>query len=134
MEILDPQKQKFIEAFLDPKSPSFGNYRQSALTAGYSEDYADNISVQMPKWLSDVLGKSRKVVKAEKNLDLALDGLLDDPERQKKEIQWKATEFTLKTLRKDDYSDRKELTGKDGKDLIPEPLSKEKEEELKGLL
>lgn len=63
MEILDPQKQKFIEAFLDPKSPSFGNYRQSALTAGYSEDYADNISVQMPKWLSDVLGKNNDKVR-----------------------------------------------------------------------
>lgn len=37
-------------------------------------------------------------------------------------------------LTKHGYREGQELTGKDGKDLVPEPLSKEKEEELKGLL
>ena len=115
---LNPQQETFLKNFLDPKSANFGNYRQSAMSAGYSQDYADNISVQMPEWLFNQLGKSRKVIKAEKNLDDALDGLLDDPEKGKKEIQWKATEMTLKTLRKDDYSERTELTGKDGQDLV----------------
>lgn len=115
---LNPQQETFLKNFLDPKSLNFGNYRQSAMAAGYSQDYADNISVQMPEWLFNSLGKSRKVIKAEKNLDDALDGLLDDPEKGKKDIQWKATEMTLKTLRKDDYSERTELTGKDGADLV----------------
>lgn len=117
-ELLNPQQELFLQNFLDPKSPNFGNYRQSAMKAGYSQDYADNISVQMPEWLFNNLGKSRKVIKAEKNLDDALDGLLDDPEKGKKDIQWKATEMTLKTLKKDDYSERTELTGKNGEDLI----------------
>lgn len=115
--ILDPQKEKFLKNFLDPNSKTFGNYRQSAMKAGYSQDYADNISVQMPKWLEDALGKTRKVIKAEKNLDMALDGLLDDPEKGKKEIQWRATEMTLKTLRRSEYSERQEITGANGEAL-----------------
>lgn len=111
-----PQQQKFLEAFLNPDSETFGNYRQSALTAGYSQDYADNISVQMPDWLNEALGKSRRLIKAEKNLDMALDGMLDDPEGAKT-IQYKATEFIAKTHKKSLYSERTELTGKDGKDL-----------------
>ncbi len=116
-----PRQQEYLKNYLDPKSKYFGNSLQSALAAGYSQEYSESIIVQEPDWLRDALGKSRKVIKAEHNLDLALDGLLDDPEKGKKEIQWKATEFSLKTLRKDEYSERSELTGKDGKDL-PTPI------------
>lgn len=130
----NPQQELFLKNFLDPKSNTFSNYLQSALKAGYSQEYAESISYQMPEWLSDALGKSRMVQKAEKNLDLALDGLLDDQEKGKKEIQWKATDFTLSRLRKDVYSERQEVTGKDGKDLIPEPLSEEEKEKLNLLL
>lgn len=114
---LNPQQQKFLEVFLDPNSETWGNYRQSALKAGYSQDYADNISVQMPDWLNDNLGKSRRVIKAEKNLDTALDGGLDDPDKGGKPIQMKATELVLKSHKKSLYSDRTELTGKDGAEL-----------------
>lgn len=113
----NPQQELFLKYLLDPKSETFSNYLQSALKAGYSREYSESISYQMPDWLSNALGKSRMVQKAEKNLDLALDGLLDDPEKGKKEIQWKATDFTLTRLKKEDYSERTELTGKDGKDL-----------------
>ena len=119
--ILTPQQQKFLQAYTDPKSKTWGNALQSALTAGYSEDYANNITVQMPDWLSENLGRSKLVMKAEKNLELALDGLLDDPEKGAKTIQHRATEFTLSRLRKDVYSERQEVTGKDGKDL-PTPI------------
>ena len=114
MEGLDPQKTAFLKYFLDPKSPNWGNYYQSGIKAGYDDDYARNLKNQMPDWLRDNLDKSRLVQKAEKNLELALDGGLDDAEKGKKEIQWKATEMTLKTLKKDDYSERTEHTGKDG--------------------
>ena len=130
----NPQQELFLKNLLNPKSETFGNFLQSALKAGYSQEYSESISYQMPEWLSDALGKSRMVQKAEKNLDLALDGLLDDQEKGKKEIQWKATDFTLSRLRKDVYSERQEVTGKDGKDLIPEPLSEEDKQKLKTLL
>lgn len=116
---LNPQQQEFLKAFLDPNSSSWGNYRQSALKAGYSQDYADNISVQMPDWLNENLGKSRRLVKAESNLDKALEGGLDDPEKGGKPIQMKATELVLKSHKKNLYSERTEHTGADGKDLQP---------------
>lgn len=114
---LNPQQEAFLKAFLDPKSNTWGNYTQSALKVGYSKDYAENITHLMPDWLSDNIGKTKLVQKAEKNLENALDGLLDDPEKGKKEIQWKATEMTLKTLKKTDYSERTEVTGANGEAL-----------------
>lgn len=113
----DPRQELFLKAFLDPKSPTWGNFLQSGLKAGYSQEYSENISGQMPNWLSESLGKSKLVQKAEKNLELALEGALDDPEKGKKDIQYKATEFALTRLKKDVYSERTELTGKDGAGL-----------------
>lgn len=132
--LFTPQQQEFLKNYIDPKSATFGNCLQSGLKAGYSQGYSESLTAQMPDWLADALGKSRKVLKAENNLDMALDGLLDDPEKGKKEIQWKATEFSLKTLRREDYSERKELTGKDGKDLIPDTLTDEEKIKLRKLL
>lgn len=114
----DPRQELFLKEYLNPQSPLWGNALQSALKAGYSQEYSESITAQMPDWLSERLGKSKLVQKAEKNMELALDGLLDDPEKGKKEIQYKASEFILKTQGKDQgYSERTELTGKDGKDF-----------------
>lgn len=113
----NPQQELFLKYLLDPKGSTFGNFLQSALKAGYAQEYAESISYQMPNWLADALGKSRMVSKAERNLDTALEGGLDDLEKGGRPIQWKATEMTLKTLKKEDYSERTEVTGKDGKDL-----------------
>lgn len=118
---LTPQQQLFLKGYTDPKSPTFGNALQSALKAGYSEEYANNITSLMPDWLSENIGKSKMVMKAERNLDMALDGLLDDPDKGGRPLQYKASEFTLKALKKEEYSDRIEHTGKDGKDL-PTPI------------
>lgn len=118
---LTPQQQLFLKEYTNPKSPLFGNALQSALNAGYAQEYAENITHLMPDWLSENIGKAKMVLKAERNLDMALDGLLDDPEKGAKTIQHKASEFVLKTLKKDTYSERTEVTGKDGKDL-PTPI------------
>lgn len=114
----DPRQELFLKAYLDPKSKTWGNALQSGLSAGYSQEYSESITSLMPDWLSERLGKSKLVQKAEKNMELALDGALDDPEKGKKELQYKASEFILKTQGKDlGYTERTELTGKDGKDL-----------------
>lgn len=118
---LTPQQEAFLKEYTNPRSPLFGNALQSALKAGYSQEYAESITAQMPNWLSENLGKAKLVIKAERNLDMALDGLLDDPEKGGKPLQYKASEFTLKALKKEEYSERTELTGKDGKDL-PTPI------------
>lgn len=118
---LTPQQEKFLAGYTNPKSPTFGNALQSALKAGYSQEYSESITHQLPNWLAENLGRQKIVEKAEKNLEIALEGGLDDPEKGKKEIQWKATEMTLRTLKKEDFSERIEQTGKDGKDL-PTPI------------
>lgn len=119
---LTPQQQTFLKHYLDPKSETWGNALQSALKAGYSQEYSESITSKMPDWLAENVGKSKLVMKAERNLDMALDGLLDDPEKGSKTIQHKASEFVLERLKKQEYSTRQELTGKDGKDL-PTPIA-----------
>ena len=114
----DPRQELFLKAYLDPKSPTWGNALQSGLKAGYSQEYSESITALMPDWLSERLGKSKLLQKAEKNMELALEGALDDPEKGKKELQYKASEFILKTQGKElGYTERTELTGKDGKEF-----------------
>lgn len=133
MEI-NPQQQAFLAAYLNPKSDTWSNAYQSAIKAGYKEEYAKTITAQMPEWLSENINKTKLVVKAERNLDSALEGDLDDKEKGGRPIQWKATEMTLRTLKKEDFSERQEVVGKDGKDLIPETLTQEDKEKLNALL
>jgi phage terminase small subunit len=130
----DPRQELFLAEYTNPKSPLWGNALQSALKAGYSQEYSENITNLMPSWLSEAIGKSKIIEKAEKNLESALDGLLDDPEKGGKQIQWKATEMALRTLKKEEYSERQEVVGKDGKDLIPETLTDEEKKALLALI
>lgn len=133
--LLTPQQELFLATYTDPKSDTFSNALQSALKAGYSQEYAENITHLLPDWLSESIGKSRIIIKAERNLDIALEGGLDDLEKGGKPIQWKATEFSLKTQGKDlGYTERTEVTGKDGKDLIPEQLTQEEKDQLLSLI
>lgn len=115
------QQQEFLKHYLDPKSGTWGNAKQSALKAQYSEEYSDNIMSLMPNWLSENIGDTKLVQKANRNLDMALDGLLDDPEKGGKPIQMKATEFTLKGIQKTKWSERTEITGKDGQAILVMP-------------
>lgn len=125
---LNPKQELFLQLFLDPKSETFGNYTQSAIKAGYSPEYADNITALMPKWLDEALEDSTLVRKALDNLSDFI-GNAENPT-----IQWDATKFTLKNLNSTKFSERQELTGKGGKDLIPETISKEEQKELLALL
>lgn len=133
--LLTPQQELFLSAYTNPKSETFGNALQSALKAGYTREYSESITAQLPDWLSESLGRSRIVQKAERNLDIALEGGLDDPEKGGKPIQWKATEMALKTQGKDlGYTERTEVTGKDGKDLVPEQLTQQEKDALLSLI
>lgn len=136
MDTLTPQQQTFLKGFLDPKSPTWGNYLQSALSAGYSQEYSENISHLMPDWLSESIGDSKLTQKALKNLEIALDGGLDDVDGGSKNIQWKATETTLKSLLNQKFGDKKNVditTGGERINISPEhlALAKRYEEELK---
>lgn len=108
MDTLTPQQELFLASYLNPKSETWGNAKQSALKANYSEEYSDNIMSLMPKWLSENIGDTKLTDKALKNLDLALEGGLDSEEGSKN-IQWKATETTLKSLLNNKFGDKKNI-------------------------
>jgi hypothetical protein len=53
----DPRQSLFLSYYLDPKSKTFSNALQSALKAGYEQEYAESITAKMPTWLSNALEK-----------------------------------------------------------------------------
>jgi hypothetical protein len=137
-KLLTPQQEAFLSYYTNPKSETFGNARQSALKAGYAETYADNITDSMPEWLLENIGDMKLLNKAEKVLNSTLDyepvnkeGKIDTSLLS---IQNKTAQFVAERLNKDKYSSRQEQTGKGGKDLIPDTLSKEQKEKLLALL
>lgn len=109
---VDPRQAEFLKHYLDPKSGTFSNALQSALKAGYSEEYARNILSLMPDWLSESIDDATMLSKVRKNLNEFL-------ETEDDKIRLDATKFVGETIGKAKYSKRSELTGKDGKDFIP---------------
>ncbi len=122
----DPRQSLFLQYYLDIKSTTFSNALQSALKAGYEQEYAENITGQMPEWLSENLGKNKRLERAEKKIDEILDynaqtenGL----DNTLLKTQADVSKFIASTIGKDKgYSTRQEHTGADGKDLIPSPM------------
>ena len=76
-----PQQIEFAMRYYFPDSTTYGNALQSALKAGYSQEYAESITTRnldwMEKILSEIVGrpedKQSLVVKAKKVLNKALD-------------------------------------------------------------
>ena len=110
---LTPQQQAFLTHYLNPKSETWGNAYQSALKAGYSKEYSEVITSKGLTWLSEYVGDDKLLRKALTNLN----EFLETNDKDLQMIRWKATETTLKGLGKGKFSERKELTGADGKDL-----------------
>lgn len=114
--ILTPQQVAFLSYYTDIKSETFGNGYKSALMAKYGEEYAQNITAQLPKWLSDNISDAEMLTKAERNIKKFLDSDKD------LKVQADITKFVTSRLNKAKWSERTELTGKNGKDLLPKPI------------
>lgn len=135
---LNPIQEAFLSYYTNPKSETFSNATQSALKAGYSAEYADNITYLMPDWLSESLGDMKRLRKAEKNLD-EVQGIdiYDEegkPDSQLIDKRTKVDMFLAERLNKTKYSTRNELTGKDGQNLVPESITPEEKLSLLSLL
>lgn len=50
---LKPKQRRVLEAYLNPKSDTFGNLYKSCIKAGFSNSYALNIAHLNPSWLSE---------------------------------------------------------------------------------
>lgn len=110
---LTPQQQTFLANYLDPKSETWSNAYQSALRAGYSEEYAKNMTGQMPDWLSENIKDSSLLQTALNNLN----EFLNTTDERAQNLKWDATKTVLKGLAKNKFSERTELTGANGKEL-----------------
>lgn len=117
-----PQQEQFFKNYLDPRSDTWGNATQSAIKAGYTEDSASNITTI--QWFKEVMEDNKLLQKA---LDNLWEFMGDD---SNKNIQWDANKFVLSTIGKNKFSTRQEIVGKDGKDLIPDEITRTKSKEL----
>lgn len=116
--VADPRQQLFLANYLNMESPTWSNALQSALKAGYSQEYAENITAQMPTWLLESLGNNKRLQKAERVLDKTLEmdavdqeGKLDN---QLLKTQTDVAKFVASTVGKRIYSTRTEHTGENG--------------------
>lgn len=118
-EKLDPRQILFLKYYLDPKSETFANAYQSAIKAGFSEEYAKTIVSRELDWVSESVRTEEMINKAEKNLKNAMDLPLEDVNLGRMNLE--ASKFVASRLGKKKWSERTELTGADGKDL-PTPI------------
>ena len=111
MTELNDQQIKFLQNYLDPKSTTFSNAFQSAMAAGYTEEYYKVLFSKKLEWMSEYVKDTHRLEKAEKNLDVLLNS-------DKEEIKLNTTKFVLERLNKRKYSERQEHTGKDGEPIF----------------
>ena len=111
--VMDPRQKQCWDLYINPKSKTFGNAYRSAIKAGYEDGTARQITTF--DWFNEKCRRLNLLNKAERNLDKILDLPLED----KANVVLDASKFIAKTLGKDEgYSDRSELTGKDGERLL----------------
>lgn len=109
-ETLDPRQALFLELYLKPGSQTFSNIYQSAIKAGYTEEYAKNLRNQVD-WVSEHIGevtKDKLVKKAKRVLDKSLDS-------EDEKIAQDTAKFIAKT--DSEFSEKSEQ-----KILLPKPL------------
>lgn len=121
----DPREKIMWDFYVEGLSQGRENAYEAAIKSGYSEDHARNITIQgWFKERKDKLRRKEMLSKAERNLDNILDLDVTDKEIDSRLLSIKAdvSKTVAKTLGKEAYSERNELTGKDGKDLMPKPI------------
>jgi len=115
---VDPRQAEFLKNYLDPKSATYSNALQSALKAGYEQEYAENITHLEPNWLSEAIGTEQMVKKAERNLNKILDMNVVSEEGKVDtgvlKVVADTSKFVTERLAKDKYSSKQvtEHTGK----------------------
>lgn len=121
--LLTPQQENFLAFYVDPRSDTYSNACQSALKAGYSQEYAENITSLMPDWLSESIGDIKLLRKAENRLNQILDlEPVDDEGKVDNSLianQMKGISLVAKGIGKAKYSERTEHTGEGGKEFVP---------------
>ena len=119
--LLNPKQKLMWDKYTNPKSKTFGSARGSAMAAGFSQSYSDEISNYA--WFRsrmlrlNLLGKAEKVLN--KTLDMETVGENGREQADLLRVQNDAAKFVAKTLGKDEgYNERTELTGANGQPIV----------------
>lgn len=73
-KVIDARQMTFLQFYMDARSETFGNARQSALKAGYSDNYANQITARAGQWLTEIDSRRERLLnKAERNLEEFID-------------------------------------------------------------
>lgn len=120
----------FKQFYFDPTSYTFWNVRGSAIRAGYSELYANNITVQEPKWWLELqesaeYRRAEMLARSEKNMHRRIVQEPKTPLQEK--LQHDTDKFVSERLGKALYSTRQEITGADGRRLFEDKTREEKQ-------
>ena len=130
-KLLDPRQIACWENYVNPESPTFGNQRQSAIAAGYTEQTADKVADH--EWFKGRIRRLNIRLKAEKVLDEMLEMPVKRAVRRGKgdeveeivvtdpglvKIKQDTAKFAAERLGKDDWSTRQEITGAEGGPIV----------------
>jgi len=120
----------FKEGYINPESSTFGNAMQSALAAGYTQEYSESITAKGNEWMAEIVGDFERYRLAddvlthhllEKNLDAAkFVGKNKYQGVQKLDLTSGGEKFSLLV----DYvkTDKSSIAGEAGTDLSTETL------------
>ena len=134
----DPREQICWDLYVESVINNRESALQAAIDAGYSEDHARNITLQgWFKERKEKLKRREMFSKAEKNLEKTQDMSVENDEGKiipdLLRIQVDVAKILVSTLGKNEgYSTRTELTGAEGRDLVP--LTDEQKERLDTIL
>ena len=121
----DPRVLAFKRAYLDATNPkTFCNIRQSALLAGFSESYSNNLSgnTNVAKWWLEFqkdgeFKRAELLRESEQHFYNVLQTPDDTEDKERYKLKQRTAEFVSERIGKDVYSTRHEVTGKDGRQL-----------------
>ena len=119
--LMDIRQKLLWDGYIDRKSPTFGNAYRSAIAAGYTPATATNITqttfFRGKLRRLNMLGRAEKVLK--RTLVMKTTDEAGKEQADLLRIQVDAAKHITKTLGKDEgYSERQELTGKDGSQIV----------------
>lgn len=117
----DIRPQVFKANYINPSSDTFMNVLQSALRAGYSQEYSESLGYQNPKWFAELMEDSavrraKMLFSAEKAIEKVID--YDDSDKDRATLKLKAATFVTERLGREHYSTRQEVTGADGRSVF----------------
>ena len=114
MAIIDPKQALALKNYKDPSSPTFGDLKNSMISAGYSEKSTSAVYTLPPAWLSEGIKQDVEMIKqAEANLR-RYNSLKIDIEHKNgidlAKLQVDVSKFIVKNLAKQKYTDTEDKT------------------------